>query len=183
MQLALTRARNNKRSTHGPFLCVALCKGKGVSVRLCMFRMIRSGEHLLEKEYPRGLEGKGRRVKKRGSPVHVAPACAGSGEGSDHLGLFVRSLSLHFCKRLVPGLEPVTSWSQGSSFTTAPRLPFIIHNYLHSKFPKNINRFCLANSHKDSAKTGEKVSQISNQKSFVTFIQSMLICMNVGSFS
>jgi len=82
--------------------------------------------------------------------VHVAPACAGSGEGSDRLGLFVRSLSLHFCKRLVPGLEPMTSWSQGSSFTTAPRLPFIIHNYLHSKFPKIINRFCLANSHKDS---------------------------------
>ena len=36
------------------------------------------------------------------------------------LGSFVRSLSLHFCKRLFPGLEPVTSWSQGSSFTTAP---------------------------------------------------------------
>ena len=26
--------------------------------------------------------------KKKGSPVHVAPACAGSGEGSDHLGSF-----------------------------------------------------------------------------------------------
>ena len=130
---------------------------------------------------PRHLCKTGHIVK--GSPVQVAPACAGSGKESDHLSLFVRSLSLYFCKRLVPGLEPVTSWSQGSSFTTAPRLPFIIHNYLHSKFPKIINRFCLANSHKDSAKTGEKVSQISNQKSFVTFIQSMLICMNVGSFS
>ena len=36
----------------------------------------------------------------KGSPVHVAPACAGSGEGSDHFGSIVRSLSLHFCKRL-----------------------------------------------------------------------------------
>src|SRR3954464_9298043 len=63
-------------------------------------------------------------IKKKGRPVHVAPACAGSGEGSDHFGSIVRSLSLHFCKRLFAGLEPVTSWSQGSSFTTAPRLPF-----------------------------------------------------------
>jgi hypothetical protein len=47
--------------------------------------------------------------------VHVAPTCAGSGEESDHFGSFVRSLSLHFCKRLFPGLEPVTSWSQGNS--------------------------------------------------------------------
>ena len=65
---------------------------------------------------------------KKGSPVHVAPACAGSGEGPDHFGSIVRRLSLHFCKRLFPGLEPVTimtSWSQGSSFTTAPRLPFV----------------------------------------------------------
>ncbi|EMS60203.1 putative ATP-dependent RNA helicase DHX35 [Triticum urartu] len=30
---------------------------------------------------------------------------------------------LHFCKRLFPGLEPVTSWSQCNSFTAAPRLP------------------------------------------------------------
>ncbi|XP_044343151.1 uncharacterized protein [Triticum aestivum] len=64
------------------------------------------------------------RPPKRAAPVHVAPACAGSGEGSDHFGSIVRSLSLHFCKRLFPGLEPVTSWSQGSSFTTALRLPF-----------------------------------------------------------
>jgi hypothetical protein len=26
---------------------------------------------------------------KKGSPVHVAPACAGSGEGSDHFGCYV----------------------------------------------------------------------------------------------
>ncbi|XP_044323769.1 uncharacterized protein [Triticum aestivum] len=63
------------------------------------------------------------------APVHAAPACAGSGEGSDHFGSIVRSLSLHFCKRLFPGLEPVTSWSQGSSFTTAPRLPFWLHSF------------------------------------------------------
>jgi hypothetical protein len=45
--------------------------------------------------------------------MHVAPACVGSIEGSDHFGSYVRSLSLHFCKRLFPGLEPMTSWSQG----------------------------------------------------------------------
>jgi hypothetical protein len=51
------------------------------------------------------------------SPVHVAPACARSREGSDHFGSYVCSLSLHFCKRLSPGLEPITR-SQGNSFTT-----------------------------------------------------------------
>jgi hypothetical protein len=45
----------------------------------------------------------------KGSLVHVAPACAGSGEGSNHFGSYVRSLFLHFCKRLFPGLEPMTS--------------------------------------------------------------------------
>src|SRR4051812_37863866 len=55
--------------------------------------------------------------------MHVAPACAGFREGSDHFGTIVRSLSLHFCKRLFPGLEPVTSWSQRNNFTAAPRLP------------------------------------------------------------
>jgi hypothetical protein len=63
--------------------------------------------------------------EKKGSPVHVAPACAGSGEGSDHFVSYVRSLSLHFCKRLFLGLEPMTSWSQGNSFTAAPGLPFV----------------------------------------------------------
>jgi hypothetical protein len=29
-----------------------------------------------------------------GSPVHIAPACVGSVEGSDHFGSYVRSLSL-----------------------------------------------------------------------------------------
>ena len=31
--------------------------------------------------------------KKKGNLVHVAPACAGSREGSDHFGSIVRSLS------------------------------------------------------------------------------------------
>ena len=59
----------------------------------------------------------------KGNLVHVAPACAGSREGSDHFGSIVRSLSLHFCKRLFPGLEPVTSWSQGSSFYHCAKAP------------------------------------------------------------
>jgi hypothetical protein len=44
--------------------------------------------------------------------VHVAPACAGFGKGSDNFGSYVRSLALYFRKRLFPGLEPMTSWSQ-----------------------------------------------------------------------
>jgi hypothetical protein len=40
--------------------------------------------------------------------VHVTPACAESEEGSDHFGSYVRSISLHFCKRLFPGLERVS---------------------------------------------------------------------------
>jgi hypothetical protein len=40
----------------------------------------------------------------RGQPV--APACTGSGGGSDHFGSYVRSLSLHFCMRLFPRLNP-----------------------------------------------------------------------------
>jgi hypothetical protein len=56
--------------------------------------------------------------------VHVAPACAGSREGSDYFGSYVRNISLHFCKRLFPGLEPITPWPQGNSFTAVPGLPF-----------------------------------------------------------
>jgi hypothetical protein len=48
-------------------------------------------------------------TRERGSLVHVAPACAGSGEGSNHFGSYARSLSLHFGKRLFPGLEPMNS--------------------------------------------------------------------------
>jgi hypothetical protein len=56
----------------------------------------------------------------KGSPVHVAPACTGSRERSDHFGSYVRSLSLHFYKRLFPVLEPMTSWSQGNRCARAP---------------------------------------------------------------
>jgi hypothetical protein len=81
--------------------------------------------------------------------VHVALACTRSGEGSDHFGSYVchlslhfctRSregsdhfgsyvcrLSLHFCKRLFPGLESMTSWSQGNSFTVALGLSFLLY--------------------------------------------------------
>jgi hypothetical protein len=78
---------------------------------------------------------------KKGSPVHVAPACAGSRKRSDHFESYVRSLSEHFCKRLFSGLEPMTSWSQGNRFTTVPGLPFplllfMFPNYIqvHSMF-------------------------------------------------
>jgi hypothetical protein len=62
-------------------------------------------------------------TKKKGSPVNVALAYAGSREGSDHFKSYVRSLPQHFCKRLFPELEPMTSWSQGNSFTAASGLP------------------------------------------------------------
>jgi hypothetical protein len=39
------------------------------------------------------------------SLVHVAPAYAVFGEGSDHFRSYVRSLSLHFCKSLFLGLN------------------------------------------------------------------------------
>jgi hypothetical protein len=34
------------------------------------------------------------KYKSKGSLVHVTPACTGSGEGSDHFGSYVDSLSL-----------------------------------------------------------------------------------------
>jgi hypothetical protein len=36
--------------------------------------------------------------------MHVAPAC----RGSDHFGSYVHSLSLHFCKKLLPRLKLMT---------------------------------------------------------------------------
>jgi hypothetical protein len=61
---------------------------------------------------------------KKGSLVHVAPACVGFREVSDHFGSCACSFSLHFCKRLFSEFESMTARSQGNSFTTAPRLPF-----------------------------------------------------------
>jgi hypothetical protein len=53
----------------------------------------------------------------------VLPLAQGPRKDLDTLG-HVRSLPLHFCKRLFPGLEPMTLSSQANSFTAAPRLPF-----------------------------------------------------------
>jgi hypothetical protein len=53
---------------------------------------------------------------KTGSPV-------GLGEVSSHFWYYVCSLSLRFCKWLLvifPGLEPMTAWSEGNSFTLLP---------------------------------------------------------------
>jgi hypothetical protein len=96
---------------------------------------------------------------KKGSPVCVAPTCAGSGKWSNHFGSYVCSIFLHFCKMLFPGLEPMTSWSQGNSFTTAPGLPLnciaykwsyfvVLHLMHHMDFPfvgvyQTSNSFCL----------------------------------------
>jgi hypothetical protein len=50
-------------------------------------------------------------IIKNDSPVNVAPACAGSEEGSNQFRSYVCILSLHFCKRLFPEFEPMTSCS------------------------------------------------------------------------
>jgi hypothetical protein len=42
---------------------------------------------------------------RKGNPVHVTPAWA----GSDHFGSYIHNLS----NRLFSGLEPMTSWSEG----------------------------------------------------------------------
>jgi hypothetical protein len=64
------------------------------------------------------------KTEKRGSLMHIAPTYTGSGEGSDHFESYACSLSLHFWKRLFPGLEPMVSRSQGNNFTAVPGLPF-----------------------------------------------------------
>ena len=80
-------------------------------------------------------------IKKKGSPSARSSRLRRVRGRVRPLGSFVRSLSLHFYKRLFPGLEPVTSWSQGSSFTTAPRLPFNKIPYMyHFMYNRNILR-------------------------------------------
>jgi hypothetical protein len=39
---------------------------------------------------------------KKGSPVHLAPACAGFGEGSNQLGSYVRQPFPAFLQEAVP---------------------------------------------------------------------------------
>jgi hypothetical protein len=48
------------------------------------------------------------------------PRVQGPGKDPTTLGHMYAALSLHFCKRLFSGLERMTSWSQGNSFTAAP---------------------------------------------------------------
>jgi hypothetical protein len=57
-------------------------------------------------------------MKKKGSLVHIAPACTGSRERSDNFESYVRNISLHFCKRLFPGLNP---WPHGHKATALPQ--------------------------------------------------------------
>jgi hypothetical protein len=53
--------------------------------------------------------------------VHIAPACS----GSDHFGSYLRSLSLHLCKRLFPGLKPMTVTRQQLYHCARAPLPMI----------------------------------------------------------
>jgi hypothetical protein len=36
--------------------------------------------------------------------VHITPTCTGSGEVFDQFGSYVHNISLHFCRRLFPGV-------------------------------------------------------------------------------
>jgi hypothetical protein len=76
----------------------------------------------------------------KGSPVHIAPTCAGSEEGTDHFGSYVYSLFLQFCKRLFPGLEPMISWSPNNNFTKLN-----ITNQIQSPQMHVPKRFCMHN--------------------------------------
>jgi hypothetical protein len=58
----------------------------------------------------------------KGCLVHVVPTCV----GSDHFGSYVRNLSLHFCKRLFPGLEPMTIATRQQLYHCT-RAPLPIH--------------------------------------------------------
>jgi hypothetical protein len=66
--------------------------------------------------------------------MHVAPTCIGSGEGCNHFGSYVLSLSLHFCKRQFSRLEHMTSWSQDNNFVAAPGSPSLSLNDNGTKF-------------------------------------------------
>jgi hypothetical protein len=52
--------------------------------------------------------------------VHGAPTCAGSEKGSDHFRSYIRSLLLHFCKRLFSRLEHIIIRQQLYRCTSAP---------------------------------------------------------------
>ena len=55
-------------------------------------------------------------IRKKGGPVHEAPAIVGSGEGSMYAALPPHA------ERLFPWFKPVTSRSQWSNLTVTPRL-------------------------------------------------------------
>jgi hypothetical protein len=57
---------------------------------------------------------------KKGSPVHVAPACKGSGEGSDDFRSYLHNLSQHFCKRMFLELELMVTRQQLYSCARIP---------------------------------------------------------------
>ncbi|KAF3660740.1 hypothetical protein FXO38_12053, partial [Capsicum annuum] len=61
--------------------------------------------------------------EKKGSPVHKVTAMRGVRGRAPPQGCIVRSLTLHFCQRLFPRLEPLTSWSYDNNFTSYSKAP------------------------------------------------------------
>jgi hypothetical protein len=59
--------------------------------------------------------------------VHEAPTCAGSEKGYDHFRSYIRSLLLHFCKRLFLRLEHIITRQQLYRCTSAPLHRLYIH--------------------------------------------------------
>jgi hypothetical protein len=55
--------------------------------------------------------------------MHVAPVCTGSNHFVSYVQPFPTFLQ-EAGQIPLTGLEPMTSWSQGDSFTAAPGLPF-----------------------------------------------------------
>jgi hypothetical protein len=96
----------------------------------------------------------------KGSPVHVATVCARSGEGSDQFRSYVHSISLHFCKKLFQGLEPMTSWSQGNSFTTVLGLPFKQDHTLQKKNAPAHQYQITRNKNMDACKVFEVTDEL-----------------------
>jgi hypothetical protein len=77
--------------------------------------------------------------EKKGSPVHVAPSCVGSGEWSDHFRPYVRSSSVHLCKSLFSGTHDLMVTRQ-QLYRGLPFHPFISEPYI---FPRHITQSLL----------------------------------------
>jgi hypothetical protein len=100
-----SRAIPNKNDRIASEQLLATHKKTPASCKQMSFRLTYSFRKMRIIKHPENPVCSGNRSRHvKGSPVHVALSCAGCREGSDHFGSYVRSLPLHFCMRLFPGL-------------------------------------------------------------------------------